>query len=176
MGGAPSLAQLAGTFTQRVVVGVGDMAVSNNPAVTISTYALGSCVGVVALDASSNVGGMLHVMLPDSALTPDKARTQPSMFADAGMAVFMRELNRLGAVNSRIKVFLAGGANVLSGSDFFRIGERNIQAIRGIVRQLRLTVVAEELGGLNNRTLHFQIQTGVVDMKLPNTKKQVRLK
>ena len=45
MGGAPTIGSI---FSERVVVGVGDMAVSTNANVTISTYALGSCVGIVA--------------------------------------------------------------------------------------------------------------------------------
>ena len=47
MAGAPTIGAL---FAQRVVIGVGDMAVSNNSIVTLSTYALGSCVGVIAYD------------------------------------------------------------------------------------------------------------------------------
>ena len=64
-------------FTQRVVVGVGDMAVSNNPQMVLSTYALGSCVGIVAYDSVMKVGGLLHILLPDSTLSPQKAAAQP---------------------------------------------------------------------------------------------------
>ena len=38
-------------------------------AITISTYALGSCVGVAAYDPGVRVGGLLHMMLPDSRLS-----------------------------------------------------------------------------------------------------------
>src|SRR5690554_4204154 len=117
MGGAPTIGSI---FTERVVVGVGDMAVSSNPSVIISTYALGSCVGVVALDPVVQVGGMLHIMLPDSTLTPEKAAKQPSMFADTGMRAFLKSIYGLKGDRRRLRIFLAGGANVLSGSDFFK--------------------------------------------------------
>ncbi|MBN1403461.1 MAG: chemotaxis protein CheD [Opitutales bacterium] len=172
MGGAPTIGSI---FAERVVVGVGDMAVSNNANVTISTYALGSCVGIVALDPMAQVGGMLHIMLPDSTLTPEKAAKQPSMFADTGMRAFMRALYGLKADRRRMRLFLAGGANVLSGSDFFKIGERNITAVRAFIQRERLSVVSEELGGLNNRTLHFKIKDGIVEMKLPSGLKHIRL-
>jgi len=172
MGGAPTIGSI---FSERVVVGVGDMAVSNNANVTISTYALGSCVGIVALDPQIQVGGMLHVMLPDSTLTPEKALKQPSMFADTGLRAFLRALYGLRAERRRLRLFLAGGANVLSGSDFFKIGERNITAVRAFIARERLVVIGEELGGLNNRTLHFKIKDSVVEMKLPTGIKTIKL-
>ncbi len=172
MGGAPSIGSI---FAERVVVGVGDMAVSNNANVTISTYALGSCVGVVAIDSAVQVGGMLHIMLPDSTLTPEKAARQPSMFADTGMRAFLKALYGLKADRRRLRLFLAGGANVLSGSDFFKIGERNIVAVRAFIQRERLSVISEELGGLNNRTLHFKIKEGTVEMKLPTGLKTIRM-
>lgn len=151
------------------------MAVSNNANVIISTYALGSCVGVVALDPSSQVGGMLHIMLPDSTLTPEKAARQPSMFADTGLRAFLRALYGLKVDRRRMRIFLAGGANVLSGSDFFKIGERNITAVKAFLHRERLPIMAEELGGLNNRTLHFKISAGTVDVKLPTGTKTIKL-
>jgi chemotaxis protein CheD len=172
MGGAPTIGSI---FAERVVVGVGDMAVSNNANVTISTYALGSCVGVVALDPVVQVGGMLHIMLPDSTLTPEKAARQPSMFADTGMRAFLRALYGLRADRRRLRLFLAGGANVLSGSDFFKIGERNMVAVKAFINRERLSIIGEELGGLNNRTLHFKIKEGTVEMKLPTGIKTIRL-
>ena len=62
MAGAPTIAAL---FTQRIIIGVGDVAVSNNQQVVLSTYALGSCIGVIAYDPFTKVGGILHLMLPD---------------------------------------------------------------------------------------------------------------
>jgi len=151
------------------------MAVSNNANVTISTYALGSCVGIVAIDSSAQVGGMLHVMLPDSTLTPEKAARQPSMFADTGLRAFLKALYGLHADRRRLRLFLAGGAKVLSGSDFFKIGERNIMAVKAFIARERLAVIGEELGGLNNRTLHFKIKEGTVEMKLPTGTRTIKL-
>jgi chemotaxis protein CheD len=172
MGGAPTIGSI---FAERVVVGVGDMAVSSNANVIISTYALGSCVGVVALDPAAQVGGLLHIMLPDSTLTPDKAARQPSMFADTGLRAFLRSLYGLKVDRRKLRIVLAGGANVLSGSDFFKIGERNIVAVKAFLHRERLPIVAEELGGLNNRTLHFKINEGTVDVKLPTGTKTIKL-
>lgn len=172
MGGSPTVNNL---FAQRVVVGVGDMAASNGSSVILSTYALGSCVGVVAYDPQLPAGGLLHIMLPDSKLSPEKAVNQPSMFADTGLKHFFESLDGLGTNRSRLRILLAGGASVLTQSDMFKIGERNITAVKGWLSQNRLPFHHEELGGLNNRTVHLSITNGSVELKTPSGAKQISL-
>ena len=166
MAGAPTIAAL---FAQRVVVGVGDLGVSNNSAITISTYALGSCVGVAAYDPGAGVGGLLHLMLPDSRLSPDKAAVQPAMFADTGLPLLFRSVFGLRAERSRLRILVAGGANVLGiGNDSFRIGERNIAATAEYLRVNGYRVTQTDVGGTVNRTLHLEIGTGVIRLKTPS--------
>ena len=167
MAGSPTIASI---FAQRVVVGVGDMSVSNNTSITLSTYALGSCVGVVAYDPVVQAGGLLHLMLPESRLSPEKAARQPAMFADTGLPLFFRALASLRADRSRLRIFVAGGANVLgSGIDSFKIGERNIRATATYLNQNGLYVLRTDVGGFINRTLHLDINTGEIKMKTPNS-------
>ena len=165
MAGAPTIANL---FTQRLVVGVGELAVSNAPAVTISTYALGSCVGLVAYDAGLRVGGILHLMLPESTLSPEKAASKPAMFADTGVPALFRALAGLRADRLRTRLFIAGGACVLSGPDTFKIGERNAAATQRMLSVYGCSVVGRELGGTVNRTLHLHVGTGQLTIKLPD--------
>ena len=54
---------IAALFGQRVVIGVGDMSVSNNPAITLSTYALGSCVAVAAYDPGRTAWRRIHFVV-----------------------------------------------------------------------------------------------------------------
>lgn len=162
--GSPSISAL---FAQRVVVGVGDMGVSNNPQITLSTYALGSCVAVVAYDPQAKAGGLLHLMLPDSTISPAKAASQPAMFADTGLPLLFRSLVGLRVDPSRIRIFLAGGANVLCDADTFRIGERNIHATADFLSRNGLFVRHSSLGGTINRTVHLNIGTGDITLKTP---------
>jgi chemotaxis protein CheD len=165
MPGSPTIASL---FAQRVVIGVGDVAASNSPTVTLSTYALGSCVAVVAYDVAAHAGAILHLMLPESSIAPDKAVVQPAMFADTGFPVFLQKLAGLRAEPRRLRLFLAGGASVLQGNDPFRIGARNIEAVKQHVTQRGLCVVAAGLGGVVNRTVHLDIGSGQITVRLPN--------
>jgi chemotaxis protein CheD len=161
--GSPTVASL---FVQRVVIGVGDLAVSNSQ-VVLSTYALGSCVGIVAYDPFLRVGGLLHVMLPDSKIAPEKAAAHPAMFADTGLAQFFHELGTFKASAARLRIFLAGGASVISGSDPFRIGERNALAVAAGLSARGLRPHASELGGSINRTVHLDLTTGRLTLKTP---------
>jgi chemotaxis protein CheD len=172
MPGSPTIASL---FAQRVVIGVGDVAASNSTNVTLSTYALGSCVAVVAYDAAVHAGAILHLMLPVSSISPEKAAVQPAMFADTGFPVLLAKLAGLRAEPRRLKVFLAGGAAVLQGNDPFKIGARNIEAVKQHIQQRGLLVVAAGLGGVLNRTVHLDVATGGVTIKLPNAVESLSL-
>jgi len=162
-------------FSQRVVVGVGDMAVSNTIQAVLSTYALGSCIGVAAYDSTLKVGGILHVMLPDSSLSPEKASSQPAMFADTGLKQFFQRLFAFGARPNRLQLFVAGGAKVFSGNDVFRIGARNIEATLDFLLKHGLSVAFSEVGGSYNRTIHLALSDGVLTLKTPHDENQVTL-
>ncbi len=172
--GSPLAARNA-AFKQRVVVGVGELAVSNVEHVTLSTFALGSCVGVVVYDPVVRAGGLLHLMLPDSTLSPDRAAAKPAMFADTGIPQLFNGLRGIRVERSRVNILLAGGACVLNGPDQFRIGERNIIATRKLLSLYGLRASCEELGGNVNRTVHLDIATGRVTLKLPGREMEHRL-
>lgn len=172
MSGSPTIASL---FIQRVVVGVGDMAVSNNVSNMLSTYALGSCIGVIAYDAGARCGGILHLMLPEASVSPQKAITQPAMFADTGLPLFFKALIGLKAERPRLKLFVAGGASVIAGQDPFKIGERNTRFTMEFIAQNRLNVVKTDTGGAINRTVHLDLSTGNVNLISPAGKSVVAL-
>src|SRR6185369_5966093 len=102
---------------------------------TLSTYALGSCVAVVAYDPASKASGILHLMLPESSISPDKAAAQPAMFADTGLPMLFRALEGLKANRGNLRIFVAGGASVLCDSGVFKIGERNVKSTLGWLAQ-----------------------------------------
>lgn len=149
------------------MIGVGDLGASNNPSITVSTYALGSCVAVVAYDPVARAGGILHAMLPDSALSPAKAAAQPAMFVDTGLVAILRSLAGLKVDPRRLRIFLAGGASVLTGHDNFKIGERNIRAVAAHLGKHGLSAHHTALGGTINRTVHLNIGNGAITLKTP---------
>ncbi|MFZ2448389.1 MAG: chemotaxis protein CheD [Syntrophobacteraceae bacterium] len=149
----------------RKVVGVADMAVSNAPNEVLVTYSLGSCIAVVIFDPLARVGGMLHYMLPESSLDPEKARQNPWMFADTGIAMLFKQSYQLGAKKENIVVKVAGGAQILDPNGVFNIGKRNYLALRKIFWRNNVMVASERVGGTVNRTVRLEMGTGRVLLK-----------
>ncbi|MGO9315200.1 MAG: chemotaxis protein CheD [Syntrophobacteraceae bacterium] len=151
---------------RRIVIGVADMAVSNLPAELLITYSLGSCIAVIIFDPVSRVGGMLHYMLPESSIDPEKARKNPCMFADTGITHLFKSSYQLGAKKENIVVKTVGGAQMLDPNGIFNIGKRNYLAMRKILWKNNVPVAAEHVGGEVNRTVRLEMDTGRVVLKV----------
>lgn len=149
----------------RIAVGVGDLAISGDPKDELVTFSLGSCIAVIIHDAKSGVGGLLHLMLPDSALNPQRASSQPAVFADTGLPKLFRGAYELGAVKGRLKVALIGGSQVLDEGGHFNIGKRNYAAVRKILYRNNVMVEKEDVGGTVNRTVGLSVATGEIWLK-----------
>ncbi len=148
-----------------LIVGISDIKISNNPNETIVTYALGSCIGIVVYDPVAKVGGMLHYMLPDSTLDAKKARDNPAMFADTGIPSLFKACYSLGAEKKRMIVKVAGGASILDDTNFFRIGQKNIMAMRKIFWKNNVMINAEDTGANHNRTVRLEMTSGKTYVK-----------
>ena len=153
------------TSAATIVVRISDVRVSDDPQVILATHSLGSCIGVTAYDPVMRVGGMLHYQLPESKTDSQRARHVPAMYADTGMALLLDEMAALGAEKRRLKIKLAGGARMLTGSDVFDIGQRNHTAVRKFLWQQGLLIEAEEIGGTAPRHLYLRIADGAVQIK-----------
>jgi chemotaxis protein CheD len=147
------------------VVDIADLQVSADPRVELVTYSLGSCIGVSIWDAEARVGGMIHYMLPESSLAPEKARLSPAMFADTGVPALFRAAYELGAEKRRLVVKVAGGASLLDENGTFNIGKRNYVMLRKIFWRNGILIDAENVGGSKSRTLRLVVSSGRVTMK-----------
>ncbi|HOO40177.1 MAG TPA: chemotaxis protein CheD [Syntrophales bacterium] len=143
-----------------LIVGISELKVSNNPDDVLVTFALGSCIAVAVYDPLVKVGGLLHYMLPDSTLDPQKAQNQPGMFADTGIPLLFRSCYLLGGQKKRMVVKVAGGARILDDTNFFRIGQKNITALRKIFWKNNVMIDAEDTGSNYNRTVRLDLSNG----------------
>lgn len=157
-----------------MIVGVADMKVSSAPGDVLITHALGSCLGVAVYDPAASAGGLLHVMMPLSNINPDKAKVNPYMFVDTGVPAFFRELYGLGAKKNRIKIKVAGGANVQGNSnDRFAIGKRNFIVLKKVFWRNGLMIESEDVGGSRARTMHLEIGSGRVWLSTAGEKREL---
>jgi chemotaxis protein CheD len=150
-----------------LIVGVAEMVVSNDPNTDLVTYSLGSCIGVAVYDPIKQIGGLLHVMLPDSNLHPAKAALWPSMFVDTGVSRLFHDLYNLGADRDSLVIKAAGGAQFFDTAGVFNIGERNQQALLELLTRNGFSLQASDLGGIASRTLRLELGTGRVQIQTP---------
>lgn len=152
------------------IVGVADMKVSSNPEESVITYSLGSCIGLVIYDPVVKVGGILHYMLPESSIDKEKASKKPYMFADTGIPRLFKTAYKLGAKKPRIKIYVAGGAEILDQKGFFNIGKRNYMALKKMFFKNGVMIDKQDVGGNTNRTVRIEIATGDIFLKTSGSK------
>jgi chemotaxis protein CheD len=152
-----------------LVVGVADMVVSNDPGAELVTYSLGSCLGITVYDPVKKVGGLLHIMLPDSKINAAKAVQVPFMFVDTGVPRLFQSACNLGAERRRLTIKVAGGAQLLDEQGVFNIGERNFKAFNALLALNGYAIHARDVGGLSSRTVRLDLTTGDLSVKTPGS-------
>ena len=143
-----------------LVVGIGDCQVSTDPRATLITYALGSCIALLAHDPVSKIGGLLHYMLPESSLNLDRARSHPAVFGDTGIQMLIEAVLRKGAASHRLTLRAAGGAQLMDEKGVFNIGKRNQLVLRKFLWTRGLMIHGEETGGMVARTVRLEVASG----------------
>ncbi|HDP70457.1 MAG TPA: chemotaxis protein CheD [Actinobacteria bacterium] len=145
-----------------ISIGIGEMCVSKDKSMVFVAHGLGSCVGICMCDEIIGIGGMAHIMLPND---NGVETSVPVKFADTGIPKLMNELIEEGAKKNRMKVKIAGGANMLNlpgSSGQFDIGSRNVEMTKKILKDLGLNIASSDVGGNCGRTVYFYPSTGRV--------------
>ena len=147
---------------EKIIVGVADMQVSADPNIEIVTYSLGSCLGLVIYDPVVKVGGIAHIMLPESKIERKKVIENPYKFVDTGIPLLFKSAYALGAKKSRLIVKGAGCGRVLNDANLFNIGQRNEVALRKLFWKNNILLNATDFGGNTSRTLRLRIGDGTL--------------
>ncbi|MDE6214402.1 MAG: chemotaxis protein CheD [Lachnospiraceae bacterium] len=143
-----------------IKVGMADLKVCVSPD-SITTLGLGSCVGIALRDPVTKIGGLAHIMLPDS--TSIRNNSNIPKFADTGIEELVKQVTKKGANRNRLVAKIAGGAQMFafgSNSEAVRVGERNVQAVKKKLGELKIPILAEDTGKNFGRTVIFYPETG----------------
>lgn len=158
----------------RITVDISEMRISNTVGDVLVTYALGSCLGVAIYDPVAQVGGLLHVLLPESSIDPEKAKLKPLMFVNTGVPMLFREAYKVGAKKERIIVKAAGCACMRNEEDDrFQIGKRNELMLRKLLWKNGVMLEGSDLGGSVARTMSLEIGTGAVVLRTKDGERSV---
>jgi chemotaxis protein CheD len=126
---------------------------------------LGSCAGVVLHDRVARVGGVAHIVLPDSRGEAD----QPGKFADTAIPGMIADLERLMGRSSRgrLTAKVVGGASMFQTGPALNIGKMNQNAVDRVLADLGIPVLARDVGGGSGRRLTLDVASGAVTIRVP---------
>jgi chemotaxis protein CheD len=150
---------------REIKVGIADMNTATSPD-KIITVGLGSCIGIALYDRTKALGGLAHIMLPDS--TQFNNVTNPLKFADLAIPLMIEKLEKMGASRRNMKAKIAGGASMFNFSDksmIMDIGNRNSIAVKSTLDKYSIPLIAEDVGGNKGRTMIFDTLDGLVQIK-----------
>jgi chemotaxis protein CheD len=154
----------------QIILGVGEIGVSNERGKYIKTFALGSCVALNLFSETFDIVGMAHIALAASTTSPEKAKTLPGYFADTAVLTLINQLRSIGYRKpvSQLIAKIAGGAQTSADTNnYFKIGEKNITAVKTLLNSLGITLMAEDVGESLSRTVSIQVGSDAVQLSSP---------
>ena len=143
-----------------IKVGMADLKTAKAPD-TLTTLGLGSCIGIALWDPTTKIGGLAHIMLPDS--TKIRNNSNIAKFADTGIVELVRQMEALGVPRRRMVAKIAGGAKMfeVSGTTSVgNIGEKNAIASKTTLQELGIPILAEDTGLNYGRTVELDCSNG----------------
>lgn len=143
---------------------IGQLKVVDSPTVLVG-IALGSCAGLMLYDERHRIAGLAHIMLPLS--TNRQTDSMPAKFADLAVLLMLERIEELGGRKTFCRAKLAGGAKMFLGADhtFCQVGARNIKAVKTLLAERSIPLMAEDTGGDYARTVEFNTEDFRVSVK-----------
>ena len=121
---------------------------------------LGSCVGIAMWDSRMKLGGLAHVVLPDSR----GATNLPGKYADTAVVALKRGLLASGASPNSLTAKITGGATMFGQRTNTDIGQKNIDAVTAHLRKHGIRLAGQHVGGETGRIIRFSLDNGSVDI------------
>lgn len=136
----------------------------------LNSGAIGSCVVVVAFDAEKKSGAMAHIMLPGT--SPETNKLKVTKYAANALEELFGLLKSLEAKTEKLEVCIAGGANVLRRKND-NIGTDNLNSVKKLLKEYKVEIKAETIGGFERRTVIYDIEMGCIYYTVGDSKQKV---
>lgn len=154
-------------MSSEIKVSISDYKISESPDKLI-TIGLGSCVGIAIYDKASKIGGLSHIMLPDSSFFSKDLK--PEKFADLAIVKMVDEITG-GKKTRNLVAKIAGGSSMFNFPDNKingNIGDRNVQAVEEKLKELGIPILASHTGGKIGRTMIVNLEDFIVNIRTAN--------
>jgi len=123
---------------------------------------LGSCVAVCLFDTYLQFGGINHYMLP---FWNGQGLASPK-FGNIAIEKLLEKMQALGSSQNNLIAKVFGGGNIIEATTAqFMIGDRNIAVAMDMLKEMRIQVVSQSVGGNLGRKIQFDTSTGEIKHK-----------
>ncbi|MEO5378123.1 MAG: chemotaxis protein CheD [Magnetococcus sp. DMHC-6] len=131
---------------------------------------LGSCVSIILLHKKSNFVTMCHALLPkcpfDFHQHQKTKQQQCFRYVDSAIHSMLAIFREKSIQYTDIEVKLFGGADMYATTPTtVTIGEQNIAVAKHIIKEQKLNMVSEDVGGAEGRVIHLKTDSGKVFLK-----------
>ncbi|MGV2335760.1 MAG UNVERIFIED_CONTAM: chemotaxis protein CheD [Planctomycetaceae bacterium] len=109
-------------------VGMGELDVMRGGGV-LKTL-LGSCIGLVLYDRQNVVGGLAHIVHPDSS----GRAGPPGKYADTALTELLKRIEQKGGRQKNLTARYAGGSNMFGTTQLNQIGQLNTAAVGRLLK------------------------------------------
>lgn len=123
---------------------------------------LGSCVGLALHDREKKVGGLAHIVLPESRGTEDR----PGKYVNTAIPTLIEEIEKLVKGDLTLRAKIAGGATMFSTDATASIGRQNINKCEEVLSRLGIPIVARHCGGEHGRRMSLDAASGNVVVEI----------
>ena len=148
-------------FALEVFLHPGDLYFGSAP--TIISTLLGSCVSVTLWHPKKKIGGMSHIILPES--TSGKCEMR---YGDCAVGEFAKQAVRYQTKTNEYEVHIYGGSDMfpdMKKSENLKIGDRNVDKVKELLNLYKFHVAMVDTGGTNSRKIKLDLSDGSVGIR-----------
>lgn len=147
-------------------VDLGEIRVSSKKTTVFTISNVGTSIAVVIFDMQNKIGGIAHVVLPESSLSNSYVEQVPGKYADQAIPRLLEAFTEEGGQKRTSVVRMVGGAQLFNfgggAGNILNIGARNATAIRAAMSKQGLAIEKADTGGNKGKALRFVLATGQV--------------
>ncbi|WP_081781861.1 chemotaxis protein CheD [Candidatus Nitrosotenuis chungbukensis] len=157
-----------------IEIPMGGLGLTTPEKTSLQTF-VGSCIAICLYDPSVKIAAMAHIMLPKNN-TNDPNPKPEAKFADVAIKIMLDKMQANGAKLNRLKAKMAGGANIFQNEgkpNVFNIGSRNADAIKSLLDEKKIPIVAQDIGATSGRWITFDMNS--LEMKIKDRAKGVTI-
>lgn len=145
-------------FALEIFLHPGDLYFGRAP--TIISTLLGSCVAATLWHPKEKIGGMCHIILPESPEGVCEMR-----YGDCAIAEFVKQVTKFNTMTKDYDVHIYGGSDMfpdMQKSSGMKIGDRNIEKTKELLKLYKFQVKEIDTGGSNSRKIKLDLSDGSV--------------